>query len=146
MTRGAIICEAAYAQGKMLKNSSWTLSRSITPSDIDLVVESKGCFLWVELTRHAAHWGQLNTGQRRMYDALSMIPGLNLVCLAHHSVSVNRQIDTCTDIVSVDVRWDCGSKSIQLDGAGWRFLVRNWVISPRYTLAWLNEEHARSTN
>lgn len=144
MTRGNIICEAAYAQGKMLKSGSWRLARGITPSDIDFVVESQGCFLWAELTRYAADWNNLKTGQRRLYDALAKLPGANVICLAHHSVATDRQIDTYTDIEFVDVRWAGGTKSVRLDCAWWGFLVRNWVVSPRYTLAWLDGEYHQS--
>ena len=139
---GGIICREAYAQGKMLDHSAWNLSRSVTPSDIDMVVDSRGCFLWAELTRKSCDWNNLSTGQRVMYDSLSKIPGNHIVCLARHSVPSGELIDTYRDIKEVAVRWACGSKSLLMDAEQWRRLVTEWVSRPHEVVAWLDWHYA----
>jgi hypothetical protein len=141
---GAIICREAYAQGKMLDHSGWHLARGVTPSDIDMVVESYGCFLWAELTRNACDWRALKTGQRVMYDSLAKIPGNHVVCLARHSVPAGeRQVDTYQDIEAAVVRWACGTKSLLLDTDQWRVLVTEWVSRPHQVIGWLDKHHER---
>lgn len=139
---GAIICRERYAQGKMLDHSGWRLARGVTPSDIDFVVESYGCFLWAELTRNGCDWSSLKTGQRVLYDSLAKIPGNHVVCLARHSVPASRDIDTYEDIDAAAVRWSCGSKSLILDASQWRVLVTEWVARPHQVVAWLDKHHA----
>lgn len=139
---GAIICRERYAQGKMLDHSGWRLARGVTPSDIDFVVESYGCFLWAELTRNGCDWSSLKTGQRVLYDSLAKIPGNHVVCLARHSVPASRDIDTYEDIEAAAVRWSCGSKSLILDASQWRILVTEWVARPHKVVAWLDKHHA----
>jgi hypothetical protein len=139
---GSIICEQSYAQGKMLDHSRWHLSRGVTPSDIDFVVESYGCFLWCELTKNACDWDSLKTGQRMLYDSLAKIPGNNVVCLARHSVPRGKKVDTFNDIEAVAVRWACGSKSLLLEKSGWQTLVTEWVPRPQQVIASLDRHHA----
>jgi hypothetical protein len=139
---GAIICREAYAQGKMLDHSGWHLSRGVTPSDIDMVVESYGCFLWAELTKNACDWSTLKTGQRILYDSLSKIPGNHVVCLARHSVPVGETVDTYEDIEAAAIRWACGTKSLLLEKSQWQTLVTEWVPRPHQVIAWLDKHHA----
>lgn len=138
---GAIICREAYAQGKMLDHSGWHLSRGVTPSDIDMVVESYGCFLWAELTKNACDWGSLKTGQRILYDSLAKIPGNHVVCLARHSVPTGELVDTFNDIEAAAVRWASGTKALLLDGDQWRVLVAEWVPRPQQVIGWLDKHH-----
>ena len=138
---GAIICREAYAQGKMLNHSGWHLARGVTPSDIDFVVESYGCFLWAELTKNGCDWGSLKTGQRILYESLAKIPGNHIVCLARHSVPKGEVVDTYADIEAAAVRWACGSKSLILDASQWQVLVTEWVARPQQVLQWLDKHH-----
>lgn len=138
---GAIICREAYAQGKMLNHAGWHLARGVTPSDIDFVVESYGCFLWAELTKNGCDWGSLKTGQRILYESLAKIPGNHIVCLARHSVPKGEVVDTYADIEAAAVRWACGSKSLILDASQWRVLVTEWVVRPQQVLQWLDKHH-----
>lgn len=140
---GAIMCREAYAQGKMLDHSSWNLARGVTPSDIDMVVESHGCFLWAELTRNGCDWGSLSTGQRMLYDSLAKIPGNHAVCLARHSVPRGELVNTYSDIEAAAVRWACGTKALILDGEQWKVLVTEWVPRPHQVIGWLNKHHER---
>lgn len=94
--RGDVFCEAAYAQSKMLCNSSWSLPRLITPSDIDLVFDNRGEMMLCELSRHHQWWSQLNKGQRVLYEELAR-KGC-LCVLLNHSVPPTRQIDTRNNI------------------------------------------------
>jgi hypothetical protein len=139
---GAIICRDAYAQGKMLDHSGWNLARGVTPSDIDIVVESFGCFLWCELTKNACDWDSLKIGQRMLYDSLSKIPGNHIVCLARHSVPKGQLVNTFEDVEAVAVRWACGTKSIVLEKSGWQTLVTEWVPRPQQVIASLDRHHA----
>ena len=97
MTTGAIICEQAYAQGKMLDNSKWQLPRGITPSDIDMVFDDRryGRILFVELSRLHLTWNTVPVGQRKLHAGL-VSAGYNKVfsCLAKHNVPPQLQIDT----------------------------------------------------
>jgi hypothetical protein len=138
---GAILCREAYAQGKMLDHSRWHLDRCVTPSDIDMVVESYGCFLWGELTRKGCDWGNLSVGQRMMYESLSKIPGNHITCLARHSVPVGEVIDTYNDIEAAAVRWASGTKSLLLDASQWKVLVTQWVPRPQQVIRWLDKHH-----
>jgi len=142
---GAIICRERYAQGKMLDHSSWNLSRGVSPSDIDMVVESYGCFLWAELTRNGCDWNGLKTGQRILYESLARIPGNHIVCLARHSVPASRDINTFHDIEAAAVRWACGSKSLVLEKSQWQVLVTNWVTRPHAVITWLDKHHSAMT-
>lgn len=138
---GSIICQEAYAQGKMLDHSGWNLARGVTPSDIDMVVESYGCFLFIELTKGCCDWSNLKTGQRILYDSLAKIPGNHVVCLARHSVSSGRYVDTYMDIEAALVRWATGKKSLLLEASQWRFLVTEWVPRPRQAVSWLDKHY-----
>lgn len=138
---GAIICREAYAQGKMLNHSGWHLARGVTPSDIDMVVESYGCFLFAELTKNSCDWNSLKTGQRILYESLAKIPGNHVVCLARHSVPKGEEVDTYADIEAASVRWSCGSKALILDASQWRILVTEWVSRPQQVVAWLDKHH-----
>lgn len=138
---GAIICREAYAQGKMLDHSSWRLARGVTPSDIDMAVESYGCFLWAELTRKGCDWGNLSVGQRVMYESLAKIPGNHVTCLARHSVPVGELVDTYSDIEAAAVKWACGTKSLLLDASQWRLLVTEWVPRPHQVIGWLDKHY-----
>lgn len=138
---GAIICHEAYAQGKMLDHSGWHLARGVTPSDIDMVVESFGCFLFAELTKGDCDWSNLKTGQKILYNSLAKIPGNHVICLARHSVPSGEYVDTYQDIEAALVRWATGRKSLLLEASQWRFLVTEWVPRPRQTIGWLEKQY-----
>lgn len=138
---GAIMFREAYAQGKMLDHSGWHLARGVTPSDIDMVVESYGCFLFAELTKNGCDWSNLKTGQRILYESLARIPGNHVVCLARHSVPSGEQVDTYEDIEAASVRWAGGAKSLLLDASQWRVLVTEWVPRPHQVIGWLDKHY-----
>ena len=108
MTRGKIYCEQAYAQGKMLDNSSWELPRMITPSDIDLVFDDgqMGRIIFVELSSSETHWNLLSVGQRRLYSRLvAKGHGKVFAALCKHSVPQDQQINTRNDIDTFQVMY-----------------------------------------
>jgi hypothetical protein len=133
LTPGGIRCPEAYAQGKMLDHSSWygLMARKITPSDIDMVVESYGCFLFCELSRDADSMATLSRGQRIMLSALSRLNGTHCVAiLTHGLLSHSKPIDTATDIRSACVYFDAGTKRAILDGDGWIRFAAHWTFDP----------------
>lgn len=144
-SRGLIVCRERYAQGKMLDHSQWRLGRGVTPSDIDFVVESYGCFLFAELTRGPCEWGALKVGQRMLYDSLAKIPGNHVVCLAKHAVPIWRDIDTYSDIEQANVRWACGTKSLLIDSEMWQWLVTEWVLRPDHVVRLLDKHYSEMT-
>lgn len=100
---GAILIEEAYAAGKMLDHSEWQniLPRGITPSDIDMFIESHGMFLWCELKYGYCRWNNLSVGQRIAFRKLMFSnPRKHFICLLTHLCD-NIQINTVTDIESV---------------------------------------------
>lgn len=129
--RGAIYCEEAYAQGKMLDNSEWRniLPRNITPSDIDIVFDNAGSFIYGELSSQSRHWNEIATGQRLMYwNAIRGTQHLAILC--KHSVPRMRQIDTVRDIEDCCVMYDAG-QGVPVFRAfstneDWRKIVGGW--------------------
>jgi len=140
---GRILSEAAYAQGKMLDHSGWKLARKITPMDIDMVVESNGCFLCVELKKGGAHYKTLSIGQRRAFKALLAQSDNNLLVLAGHEVGSDRAIDTLHDISSIYVRHGRWGEYSNQDRTQvfprWTWLVEGWASNPHRILALLEQ-------
>lgn len=94
---GKILCEQAYAQGKMLDHSSWKLPRGITPSDIDMYIDNDGRLIFAELSSSKKRWTEISQGQWRGYR--NIIKGTRHVAiLLNHNVPANTQINTRTDI------------------------------------------------
>ena len=132
-TRGGIRCPEAYAQGKMLDHSWWSgqMRGKITPSDIDMVVESYGCFLFCELSRDAEGLQAISRGQRIMLSNLVRLPGTHCVAiLSHHLFSHSKPIDTAMDIVTATIYFDSGTKSTLLAGDEWRAFACHWTHDP----------------
>lgn len=140
---GRIIVEAAYAQGKMLHSTSWNnvLARGITPSDIDFVVESDGCFLIAEFSRDTDRLEGLKRGQALLYSRLwhqtGALPWAVAIC--QHQVPITKQIDTMRDVKACTVYFN-SNKFLQLNNAEWVTLVENWAKDPRLTLRSLNDK------
>lgn len=143
-SKGRIIVEAAYAQGKMLDNSAWSerLARRITPSDIDFVVESESCFIFAEFSRDTSTLEGLKKGQNLLYKRLwqhtRTLPWIIAIC--QHNVPVDRQIDTLNDVINCTVYFD-GCKSLAITNLEWASLVTSWSNNPKETLLRLNEKH-----
>lgn len=142
-SKGRIIVEAAYAQGKMLQSSSWhnVLARGITPSDIDFVVESEGCFLLAEFSRDTHCLEGLKRGQellyRRLWHHTATMPWVVAIC--QHNVPIEQQIDTKRDVDACTVYFS-SNKLLCLNNAGWVELIKGWAYNPHQTLQRLNEE------
>jgi hypothetical protein len=141
---GRIICEQAYAQGKMLDSSGWNgvLARGITPSDIDFYVESSGCFLFAEFSRDSSDLESLSRGQELAYTRLSRRPTGDAVAVCRHNVPFTRAIDTKEDVQACTVYFASGSKSVQLCNAQWQQLVAKWAANPADAVRWLDSLHA----
>jgi len=114
-SKGNIICEQAYAQGKMTDSSSWygKLPRMITPSDFDMMIteregivnsnnimfDNNGKVLFVEFNKESAAWDKLSTGQKRAYRNLVNIgQGKIYAALAKITPEPNKKIDTLHDV------------------------------------------------
>jgi hypothetical protein len=126
---GRILSEQAYAQGKMLDHGNWKLARGITPSDVDFVVESGGCFLFAEFSRGCGSFDCLSKGQRMMYARLASRRS-DIVVVCQHSVPSDRAIDTLADVEAATVYFDGGECSVLIDNSHWQVIVEHWAESP----------------
>lgn len=138
-TQGEIMCEMAYAQGKMLNNSGWygVLPRNITPSDIDMVIDNNGDCLFCEISRHNNEWTQLGPGQLWLYK--NMIDfSRSIAVLWKHSVPQDEQIDTFTMCDSFQVMYGGQGEGFhltkQFKGGRWVDFVKAWFNDPRIVL------------
>jgi hypothetical protein len=135
---GRILSEQAYAQGKMLDHGNWKLARGITPSDVDFVVESGGCFLFAEFSRGCGSFDCLSKGQRMMYARLASRRS-DIVVVCQHSVPSDRAIDTLADVEAATVYFDGGEGSVLVDNSQWQLIVEHWAESPARVLGALRE-------
>jgi hypothetical protein len=130
--RGAVYAEEAYAQGKMLDNSSWRLPRNITPSDFDCVFDNRGRMVLAEFSSSCSEWELLSLGQRMAY--MSAIAGTyHLAALCKHSVPKMRQINTRDDVDSFQIMFDVAGDFYVLptiEGKHWPLLIDRWFKSP----------------
>lgn len=130
--RGAVYAEDAYAQGKMLDNSSWSLPRSITPSDFDCIFDNGGCLVLAEFSSSCRLWAELSRGQRLAY--MSAISGTShLAALCKHSVPKTRQINTRNDVDSFQAMFAVAGDFFAIQpiaGKHWPALIDRWFCSP----------------
>lgn len=140
---GRIICEVAYAQGKMLDSSGWNgvLARGITPSDIDWFVESSGMYLFAEFSRECVSMDCLSRGQELAYTRLARRANGDLVAICKHSVPTDRRIDTMLDVEACGVHFAAGTKSVLLCNDQWQQLVKKWAANPADATRWLESLH-----
>lgn len=125
--KGSILCEWAYAQGKMLDHSEWPtiLPRGGSPSDIDMVLHDgiHGRCALVELSRFATRWAEIGCGQLSVYRYLVSIGrGSIFAALCRHDVDGSRQINTARDIQSFQVLYFTPQgclASVVYDGEHW---------------------------
>jgi hypothetical protein len=140
-TPGGIRSPEAYAQGKMLDHSWWSgqMRGRITPSDLDMFVESHGCFLFCELSRSSSTLADMSTGQRIAMERFAKLPGIHAVCILRHGMfSHSRAIDTANDIESAAIYFDGGSSVKMLDGEQWRGFACQWTHNPKAAIdTWL---------
>ena len=130
-TPGGIRCPEAYAQGKMLDHSWWSgkMRGKITPSDIDIVIESHGCFLWCEVSRQYKTIEEMPTGQRILLANLSRLAGVHCVAVLYHGLmSGSKEIDTANDIASATVYFDRGTGVATLSPEDWRAFATAWTF------------------
>lgn len=147
---GRILCEQAYAQGKMLDSSGWQgLPRGITPSDIDLTFDNEGRILFTEFARHHTEWSELNKGQQILYrNIVSGSNGMFMAALAKHSVDAERAIKTSEDVESFQPMFLAGceafGKTVYVSkvwaGDMWKSFVRKWFEDPGYVYRRLLQE------
>ncbi len=131
-TPGGIRCPEAYAQGKMLDHSWWSgnMRGKITPSDIDMVIESHGCALFCEISREHEQLEDLSVGQRILLKTLARLNGCHCVALLRHGLfSHSKPIDTANDILSATVYFDCGTRSVTLNRQEWRAFAVDWTFN-----------------
>ena len=136
-TAGGIRCPEAYAQGKMLDHSWWSgkMRGRITPSDIDMLVESYGSALFCELSRDHDCLEDLATGQRILLQTLARLNGTHCVALLRHGLfSMSKPIDTANDIISATIYFDAGTKSVGLDGSEWREFAVAWTFNAKQAI------------
>lgn len=135
--RGAIRNEDAYRRAKMLDHSGWQrgdkLVRLITPSDIDMCFDSKGCALLCEISSSVDRWRDLRRGQRLLYESLVRGgPHCAILCRLDESAMAEPHIDTTRDVRCFELMlFDqeflfVGPKS----GKVLRKFVSNWLIDP----------------
>lgn len=102
--RGKIFAAEAYAQGKMFDNSTWGchLPRKITPSDIDLVIDNNGRFLFCEYKCDISRFSDLSIGQHIMYQNLVKNGDGNhfAACVRHVKPEQGVQINTVTHVLT----------------------------------------------
>lgn len=144
-SQGRIMVEQAYAQGKMLDHSGWSLARGITPSDIDFTIEASGQFLFAEFSRNCGSTDCLKKGQAMMYRRLCSKSDHNLVVVCSHSVEPDRAIDSRTDVESCTIYFDAGKRTLSGDNNTWQWLVESFTGDPERTIAELREHHERLT-
>jgi hypothetical protein len=115
--KGSILCEQAYAQGKMLNNSGWTtILRGNTFADLDCCILLDGdpiqpqqCqmnnkMVLVELSSKVCMWQSLNRRQMKSYKFLvENGQGKIVALLGQHNVPKDQQIDTTKDIIQFSV-------------------------------------------
>jgi hypothetical protein len=135
--RGAVHSAEAYAQGKMLDNSSWQLPRSITPSDFDCVFDNAGRMVLAEFSSSCGEWKELSRGQRMAY--MSAIAGTHhLAALCQHSVPKIRQINTRDDVDRFQVMLHIAGDFLVspcFSGKTWPDLIGQWFNSPSGVIA-----------
>lgn len=137
-TPGGIRCPEAMAQGKMLDHSWWfgQMRGKITPSDIDMIVESYGCFLVVELSRDADSIDDISTGQRIMLKNFARLPGMHCLAIVRHGLfSHSKPIDTAMDVQSASIYFDGGQSVAVLDGQEWRVFACHFTHDPPAAVA-----------
>ena len=143
-TPGGIRCVEGYAQGKMLDHSWWSgkMRGRITPSDIDMVVESYGCFLWCEISRDCRTADEMPTGQKILLKNLAKLNGTHAVAVLYHGLmSQSKQIDTANDIETATVYFDGGTASVTLDPEEWRGFACGWTFHPANAVTkWLRSK------
>lgn len=132
-TPGGIRCPEAYARGKMLDHSWWAgkMRGRITPSDIDMVVESYGCVMFCEISRDHDRLEFLSRGQRILLRWLAKLNGCHCVALLRHGLfSHSRPIDTANDILSATVYFDGGTRVVTLENEEWKLFAIHWTSDP----------------
>lgn len=113
--RGSIHSPEAYAQGKMLDHSRWAgeLPRNITPSDVDMVIESGGYTMYCELSSQYNNWPFLALGQRKMYESFVRFnPNRSICVLLYHRTPLDKQVDTFGGIESASIMVGCNQKEL----------------------------------
>jgi hypothetical protein len=132
-SKGAILCEQAYAQGKMLDHSEWvSLPRGITPSDVDFAFDNKGRMILCELSSKHSSWADVPYGQRLLYQNL-VTGSPHVAALCRHNVPRERAINTRVDVSAFQLMFSFGGElfvSIEMPGDAWARFVTKWFESP----------------
>jgi hypothetical protein len=142
-SQGRIMVEQAYAQGKMLDHSGWSLARGITPSDIDFVIEASRQCLFAEFSRDCGSINCLKKGQAMMYRRIASKSTHDLVVVCNHSVEPDKVIDSRTDVKSCTIYFDAGARTLSGKTDLWQWLVESFTGNPERTIADLREIHER---
>lgn len=134
---GAIYCEEAYAQGKMLESSQWDerLPRGITPSDADLIFDNRGYLLFCEFSSEHTEWSQVKLGQKLLYESI-VAHERATAALCKHSVGRDKKIDTYGDVDSFQVMF-CDKCELRvgkvIEGHRWPKFVIEWFKNANAT-------------
>ena len=144
--RGSIQSEEAYAQGKMLDHSSWSLPRNITPSDVDFHFDANGRILYCELSSHNRLWSDLKDGQCRSYKNM-VKNSRHCAVLCLHDVKLPNKINTTTDIIGFSpMIWHSGHWWFGpfLEGnPRWQTFVQKWIKETDHIFEFLIKRDVR---
>lgn len=145
-TDGAIYCEQAYAQGKMLDSSGWSgfLPRTITPSDIDHVFDNAGRMVFTEFSSKTSDWGKLPVGQRLLYEnLLKSSGGRHVAALCQHNTPKDKQIDTRKGVIAFSLM-RCRDGSVHwtepFGGDRWDKFVKSWFVQTATTVTYIEKQ------
>ncbi len=142
--KGSIIVESAYAQGKMIDHSKWSLSNGRALSDIDAVLDNNGHVLLIEFVRSwgPIGWGDISGGQRWLYQSIVRGSPKFVAVLARHNVaSFDQTIDSRSDILDGAAIFDLAQTGVSLTGDEYRSLVEGWDRDPPAVIVWLRKLH-----
>ena len=139
--RGSICVPLAYAQGKMLRHSSWKFPNGRMLSDIDAVLDNRGWVLFIELARSLwpIEWPDIGTGQCWLYSSVCRGSDQFAVALARHALDRHDvEIDSKNDIIDAVVRYRKLTCEARLTGDEYRQFVEMWGVDASATLHWLD--------
>lgn len=125
--KGRIRNYELYAQGKMLDHSGWAgkLTRGRTPSDIDMVFDFAGTFLFIELKLNSPFFHDMSKGQRILYKNLVKLGhGKVIAVCAHIHTLPEQEVATLDDVIAFQVMTHFGISEVR-HGSQWLKFVQD---------------------
>jgi hypothetical protein len=134
MADGTIYNREKYIKSKTFDHSGWAgyIPRGATPSDVDIVWDDNGKFLFGESKFGKFSWEDLSIGQRRLYKNLLFAlkyPERSAILLMNYSYNVDKDINTLDDCESFHVVRVINSQlkvSKEYDGKELKDFVAAW--------------------